>query len=308
MGLSMWSYAVLLSYAAMAASAFFIWLQFAYHAPALVYVRPSVFTVEECEHAIRVAEQANVWTQDRHKTYPTDDFNVNDVPELANVSRAVDERVLPLLRELYGVRADMELSVHDLFLIRYTSSKQAGLKMHVDITTLSFGLALSEPEAYGGGGIQFDLLEAPIRVDRGATVLHPSKLRHSGVDVHEGTRYVLVGFVSVADDPMLTFGDSGPGSPELLHGQWATCAQLVVRDVLGLPSGLASPVPASMTQETCYAKWRVVARQLWFRGGVIREGLASLWEGEGLSNDAFQLLVLNGCLLVGSIAFLHLVG
>jgi len=56
--------------------------------------------------------------------------------------------------------------------------------------------------------------------------MHPSKLYHRGADVLNGTRYVLVGFVYVGGDELFTRGDSEAGSPELLHGMWATCVQV----------------------------------------------------------------------------------
>ena len=54
----------------------------------------------------------------------------------------------------------MVLVVSDLFLIRYSSSSggQAGLKWHTDETTLSISVALSSPESFSGGGVEFDLL------------------------------------------------------------------------------------------------------------------------------------------------------
>ena len=36
----------------------------------------------------------------------------------------------------------------------------------------------------------------------GALIMHPSKLLHRGATVTSGTRYVLVGFVSVGEDPL----------------------------------------------------------------------------------------------------------
>ena len=49
-------------------------LQISVHRPARVYVAPGVFSAEECDSAVAVAEAASVWTRDRHGLYPTDDF------------------------------------------------------------------------------------------------------------------------------------------------------------------------------------------------------------------------------------------
>lgn len=296
-------------YAIMALSMVVMWLQYARQSAARVHVQPSIFTAAECASAVRIAERADVWVEKRHDLYPTDDFSVDDVPELANVSRAVDARVLPFLREAFGVRDDLELRVDDLFFIRYTAAGQSGLKMHGDSTTLSFSLALSESHAYTGGGIQFELLEETIRVTQGTVVMHPSKLQHKGADVLSGTRYVLVGFVSVGDDELLTYGTSEPGSAELLHGMWATCVQVMAPREEGRLAGVAGgDLPTSMTEERCISVREALARQLFVKAGALKEGLTSAASGEGMGDDAYQLLVLNACLLLGSIVFLRMVG
>lgn len=148
----------------------FLWLQFTRHSPARVHVVSGVFSRGECDHAIQAAETANAWTKRRHAHYPTDDVSLADVPALANVSHAIDSRVVPRLRRAFGVRPDLEISVGDLFLIRYSAVGQSGLAMHIDSSTLSFSVALSEADAYVGGGIEFDLLDAPISVHKGSMV------------------------------------------------------------------------------------------------------------------------------------------
>jgi len=227
----------------------FVWLQLVFHAPARVHVRGGVFSAAECEHAIAIAEAEAAWTKKRHAFYPTEDFEMRTVAALANVSEAVESRVLPLLRGAFGVREELNLTLNDLFLVRYSTAGQAGLTMHVDGTTLSFSVALSEPNEYASGGIEFELLgSAPIRAERGAVVMHPGHIRHRGATVTAGRRYVLVGFVDVGSGRMVTYGASPPGSPELLHGLFATCTQLVA------PSGVAGELPREMTDERCMGK------------------------------------------------------
>lgn len=267
-----------------------------------------MFTPEECEHAVKTAEKANVWTKRRHALYPTHDFSVNDVPELANVTRAVDTRVIPLLRRAFNIRDDLEVLVDDLFLIRYSAAGQKSLELHADATTLSFSIALSDPKSYTGGGIAFDMLDAPLLVDQGTAIMHPSKLLHRGADVHTGTRYVLVGFVSVGEDNFLTFGMSPPGSPELLHGAWATCVQLAqIDEDRWLSSVTGEPLRTTLHVDHCGGKWENVARQLTIKANALRQGIISVFSGEEMSDDAFQLLVLNGMILLGSIVFLKVV-
>lgn len=301
---------LLLSYSLALASAYLLWLQLDRHPPAKIFVGFDVFSEQECSDAVAFAESANAWTRTRHALYPTDDFSVYDLPGLANLSRSVEERVLPLLRASFGIADGVALAVSDLFLIRYSSSSggQAGLKWHTDETTLSISVALSSPESFSGGGVEFDLLPQPLRANRGSVVMHPSKLLHRGVDVTAGKRYVLVGFVTVGDDAVLTLGNSPPGSPELINGLWATCVQVVPSPgALGDVPATASNLPRALTEERCHSKFEVVARAVRTKLDTLGEGAASLWSGEEIGGDAQQLLILNGCLLLGSVLFLRVV-
>ena len=189
-----------------------------------------VFTVAECESMVQTVNIVDKWTSDRHPHFPTDDVPINSVPELAIVSTAINERIIPLLKSRYEL-GDSHIEMHDLFLIRYRgddASAQNELKMHIDGTTLSFSIALSPPDAYAGGGIEFDLVETSVKAAQGALIMHPSKLLHRGATVTGGTRYVLVGFVSVGVDPMWAWtGDGDSDFPATRNGFWASCARIV---------------------------------------------------------------------------------
>jgi len=50
-----------------------------------------------------------------------------------------------------------------------------------------------------------------------------------------------------------------------------------------------------------------VARAVRTKLDTLGEGAASLWSGEEIGGDAQQLLILNGCLLLGSVLFLRVV-
>ena len=54
---------------------------------------------------IAVAEAAKPFNRKRHIWYPTDDFELSDVPALANVTEAVKARVLPLMRHAISMSA-----------------------------------------------------------------------------------------------------------------------------------------------------------------------------------------------------------
>lgn len=113
------------------------------------------------------------------------------------------ERVLPLLSEQYGIRSHL-MTMKDLFIVKYdarTPGKQRRLDTHQDSSQLSFNIALTQYDRdYQGGGTKFDILgggRRTVKIERGAMLTHPSKLFHSGLEITDGQRYLLVGFVSV---------------------------------------------------------------------------------------------------------------
>lgn len=96
-------------------------------------------------------------------------------------------RVIPLLKSRFEL-GDAAVEMHDLFLIRYRGDEataQNELKMHTDGTTLSFSVALSPPDKYAGGGIEFDIIETPVRAPQGGTPhCYPAKQTTTGREGH----------------------------------------------------------------------------------------------------------------------------
>eukprot|EP00965_Chrysotila_dentata_P190871 6174165-Pleurochrysis_carterae.AAC.2 len=300
-------------------------LQFDVHADARIIVKPHLLTSEECEEVINIAENTNVWSRTRHAYFPTDDISVRDVPQLQNVSRAVDERIVPLLRTTYGVPPELDIRVGDLFIIRYSKDGQSGLRKHIDDSTLSFSVALSKPSEYVAGGVEFDLLESPVRVHQGSIVMHPSMLYHRGADVQNGTRYVLVGFVRVGDDAVVTAGNAAPGYPARLHGLWARCVVPPPSHLLALENGELLP-PARVDAEgreqdvkgandssalpseqdkVCFTATYLLLRQLQLKASAIGEGFLALASGSRPTSDSMQLIYLNFGLLVIYFAYFY---
>jgi hypothetical protein len=164
--------------------------------------------------AERTNEAAGGWTSDRHASHPTRDIPVSRLTN-AEVADATYDRVartvIPAAAALYSVPVE-QLSVRDLFIVKYGAapgepcgngddgaSACRGLEPHVDNAALSFNALLSDPAAgdFRGGGTGFEFLDwATLAPAAGEALLHSSSLRHSGVDVSAGVRYVLVGFLA----------------------------------------------------------------------------------------------------------------
>ena len=135
------------------------------------------------------------------------DLNVDDDLPLAYARRVgalVREWVLPHIARLGGVAA-RDLRVRDLFLVKYEAradgSSQQALAPHEDGSTWTFSMGLNDASEYVGGGCRF-LARGVGTVHSSTTtvLLHYGKLRHEGLRISAGKRYLLVGFVHHARD------------------------------------------------------------------------------------------------------------
>ena len=154
-----------------------------------------------------VAAANGGWRTDRHENYPTTDFSLKeDLPPryAQGVFALAKQWVLPHMADLAGVFAS-DLRLHDLFLVKYEvkadGSSQQHLAPHTDGSTWTFSMGLNDPGEYEGGGCKFH--EHDIGVVHSSpttTLVHYGQLRHEGLKITRGKRYLLVGFVYHADD------------------------------------------------------------------------------------------------------------
>ena len=307
------------------------------HEPARVYVQPEVFSSVECEHIVGAATESRAdWSRKRHGyymhmhmhmymcMYPPEDIAVSDVPALANVTHAVSSRVLPLLRRAFGVPPELAMLVDDLFVVRYRATGgQSGLRVRIDDSTLSFSVALSPPTEYDGGGLSFQLSPAPVRVDQDTAILQPSRLYHRGTAVVRSTLYVLVGFVSVGNNEVLTLRPKPLGSPAHIHGLFARCMRIGAAGEQDVPHpGAMRPsgwdeeedgqwepptlMGAGQVAETCRSAGWLFGMMLWNQVAAVGDGLSTLATGSWseVGGDAKDLIFLNvGIAFVAMIAF-----
>ena len=95
----------------------------------------------------------------------------------------------------------VDLAIEDLFLAKYSADKgqQSMLSEHRDDSELSFVITLND--TFQGGGTRFiadgSTTDTTVAPNCGAGVFFCGRRLHSGVQVVEGTRYILAGFVRV---------------------------------------------------------------------------------------------------------------
>jgi hypothetical protein len=168
------------------------------------------------------AEASGCWEQpdqDRHATYSTCDFPVQECQTLQIYLSDIgfDDRIWGDLSSLYDLNHE-DMTYLDFFCANYqartnetTSRTMDRLEAHRDGSILSFTITLNNPDEFEGGGTFFDALRdveetdflrdggvvRPLRA--GDAVFHSGKLLHGAEVVRSGSRTVLVGFVELAD-------------------------------------------------------------------------------------------------------------
>jgi hypothetical protein len=168
-----------------------------------VHVVPLLLTKQQCtflvDLAIAYTKANGGWQMDRHRTHKTTDIDIAVCGgELLDTCNAhLETRILPLMANLFEVSM-VDLAVEDLFVARYCANKgqQSALCPHRDGSELSFVITLND--SFQGGGTRFmddDIIVAPDTPGTG--VFFTGCQLHSGVEVTEGTRYILTGFVRV---------------------------------------------------------------------------------------------------------------
>ena len=173
------------------------------------------------------------WTTRRHAVYATCDIPVSTITGVsADVFARLEAALMPAIASMYGLRKP-RLSLRDVFVVKYDATDggeggeggeggkggegdeggegvraagavaQRGLAMHEDGSDFSFNALLSDPGAFDGGGTRFEgrFGGSAVRVGRGEVLVHAGALRHEGVAITRGRRYLCVGFLKYRGKP-----------------------------------------------------------------------------------------------------------
>jgi hypothetical protein len=142
------------------------------------------------------------WMTTRHQHYPTTDIEVTNIPAVNHfLIRLVHQHVIPLFQTHFQVPAGI-LGVDEVFIVKYSAAGQSSLAPHKDGDDFSFVISLNSPDEYVGGGTRFiNIIEeqeqTALRAPVGSALLFCGQNNHTGVEVINGSRYVIAGFLSL---------------------------------------------------------------------------------------------------------------
>ena len=180
-----------------------------------VFSIQKLLSVEECvglARQVTAFTSSHGWLSDRHRGYATTDVRSAKMPRVdAWVREHVSARLFPTLASRFGF-ALSSFRFRDLFFVYYdgdTPGAQNSVGPHRDGSVLSFNVLLNDAAAFDGGGTWFDHTQRTHHIGQGDVLVHSGKLRHAGMPITRGKRFILVGFVDAG------LGPDGEGALEL---------------------------------------------------------------------------------------------
>ena len=164
------------------------------------FIYPNIYSSDVCNYIVgeceRYASNNGGWTVDRHIAYPTTDLPVDKIPSIFGLVLETLKTITKCISTSYGLDDKMVINVNDLFVVKYSHEAQNQLEMHCDGSFLSFSILLNDVSEFEGGGTYFDD-GLTCRLNKGEMLLHSSQIKHSGLPITKGHRYLLVGFMDI---------------------------------------------------------------------------------------------------------------
>lgn len=163
-----------------------------------VYVLHDILTKEDCDFIIEESEKYALehgWKTKRHENYPTIDNETKNIPNISYfIENLVYQKIIPKYNEFYNIPSNI-LGIDETFIVKYSVGGQSFLEPHEDGDDFSFVITLNDD--FVGGGTYFLNNEEKVTSSIGGAVIFCGKNRHMGLEITEGKRYILTGFLSL---------------------------------------------------------------------------------------------------------------
>jgi hypothetical protein len=163
-------------------------------------MKQHLLSVDECQAVLDICGKklGSQWTTGRHSAFATVDIPIRDDEQLGYLEPVVRQRLFPLLATHYGFKVS-DLAFRDIFLVKYSAAGQRGLRLHTDGCLFSLTLLISSENNFEGGGTYYASIDDVLHLRQGDCAYHDARVMHSGVDITQGERYILVAFIDTID-------------------------------------------------------------------------------------------------------------
>jgi hypothetical protein len=159
-----------------------------------------LFSKNVCEWFIFESEQYaknnGGWTTRRHESYPTTDIPVEKIKSIFNFVLFSFSDIFNKIKKSYCFTEEVSFNIKDLFIVKYDEQMQNKLDLHHDGSFLSINILLSDTKDFEGGGTYFND-GLTVFLEQGDVLVHSGKVKHSGLPITKGTRYIMVAFVTI---------------------------------------------------------------------------------------------------------------
>ncbi len=159
-----------------------------------------MFSKNVCEWIIfeseEYAKNNGGWTTRRHKNYPTTDIPVVKIKNIFNFVLFSFNHIFDKIKKSYFFTEEISFNICDLFVVKYNEQMQNKLDLHHDGSFLSINILLSDAKDFEGGGTYFDD-GLTMFLEQGDLLVHSGKVKHAGLPITKGTRYIMVAFVEI---------------------------------------------------------------------------------------------------------------
>jgi hypothetical protein len=164
------------------------------------FILNNIYSQDTCNWIINESElyakENGGWTTNRHNNYPTTDIPIDNIKPIFKYVLGTIPNIMNKIFKSYCIPESININIDDLFIVKYEKDAQNKLEIHTDVSFITFNIMLSSSKDYEGGGTEFnDGIQTFL--EQGDVLIHSGYVKHSGLEVTKGTRYILVGFTSI---------------------------------------------------------------------------------------------------------------
>ena len=163
-----------------------------------IYTIKKFYSNDICNWIINESEKYaldnNGWFSDRHENYPTIDLPLNKINNVFEFFKVSYSTIIKLIKECYKIEEKYIFSIHDAFIVKYDINLKKSLESHHDGSDLTISILLNNN--FTGGGTFFEEHKS-FHLKIGDMLIHQGSLKHSGLPIDSGIRYLLVVFIKI---------------------------------------------------------------------------------------------------------------
>lgn len=172
------------------------------------FIHKNFITHDICDWIIYEAEEfakVNQWMISRHDLYPTVDIPITNIQKVWSFFKNIKlKQMTEYITSSYNISLSKGLYIDDSFVVKYdtdnvnsNSLTQTSLENHTDGCDFTCSILLNSPSEFEGGGVKYELDGLIHYSNKGDMITHCRNLRHSGLEITKGKRYVLIFFLNV---------------------------------------------------------------------------------------------------------------